>query len=238
MSIAAPLDETAESLLEIPSVPESAISAALATRLPAAPPAPWTTSGSGLVWLHRASATALDLHQRGLQFDRSLPVTVGAFLRYEKGPVGAYDEILAIPTVVLRKRRPSLPVPFIAVDSEASVAGGRANWALPKTLAEFEWQGRDGLPHHLRAEGEDWSAEAKVLWSGPRMPLWLRGRQTQVRADGSIVTVPLRSRGVGRVARVEIRTEGPTLPNWLLGGVHFGLTIEHVVHRILPAVEG
>lgn len=238
MSIAAPLDETAESLREIPSVPESAISAGLAARLPAAPPAPWTTSGSGLVWLHRASQAAADHHQRGLQFDRSLPVTVGAFLRYDQGPVGAYDEILAIPTVVLRRRRPSLPVPFIAVDSEASLAGGRANWALPKTLAEFQWQERDGLPHHLLAEGEGWSAEANVLLSGPRMPLWVRGSQTQVRADGSIVTVPLRSRGVGRLARVEVRTEGPTLPSWLLSGVHLGLAIEHVVHRILPAVEG
>ncbi|MHB8242684.1 MAG: acetoacetate decarboxylase family protein [Solirubrobacteraceae bacterium] len=63
---------------------------------------------------------------------------MGAFLRYKEGPVGAYDELLAMPNVLLRDRRLSLHVPFIAVDSEASIAGGRGNWALPKTLAEFE----------------------------------------------------------------------------------------------------
>jgi hypothetical protein len=69
------------------------------------------------------------------------------------------------------------------------------------------------------------------------VPLWLRTRQIQVRADGSVIAVPLRSRGVGRVARIEVRSEGPTLAGWLLGGVHFGVAIESTVHRILPAVQ-
>lgn len=228
---------TAEALRGIPSVPESAIPEDLAARLPAPVPAPWLTSGSGLLWMHRAAAGAEDYHQRGLAFDRSLPVTVAAFLRYEKGPVGAYDEVLAIPTVVVRNRRLSLSVPFIAVDSEPSVAGGRGNWALPKTIAEFDWLEQDGLVRELAARGDGWSVEATVLWSGPRMPLWVRTLQTQVRADGSVIAVPLRSRGVGRIARVKVRTEGPTLPEWLLGGVHYGVAIERVVHRILPAVE-
>jgi hypothetical protein len=104
------------------------------------------------MWMHRASAAARDQHQRGLDCDRALPLTVAAFLRYKEGPVGAYDELLAMPNVLLRRRRLSLHVPFIAVDSEASIAGGRGNWALPKTLAEFEWHERDGLPRHIRAQ--------------------------------------------------------------------------------------
>jgi hypothetical protein len=232
-----PTTTAAENLRAIPSVPESGISQALAARLPTPVPAPWTTSGSGLVWLHRAAAGAHNQLQRGLPYDRALPLTVAAFLRYKQGPVGAYDELLAMPNVLLRRRRPSLHVPFIAVDSEASIAGGRANWALPKTFAEFEWRERDGLPREIEARGEGWSAEARVLWSGPRVPLWLRARQTQVRADGSVIAVPLRSRGVGRVARIEVRSEGPTLPDWLLGGVHFGVAVERAVHQILPAVE-
>jgi hypothetical protein len=227
----------ADELRLIPSGPESTISQALAERLPAPVPAPWTTSGSGLVWMHRATPTAREYHQRGLAYDRALPLTVAAFLRYKEGPVGAYDELLAMPNVLLRDRRPSLHVPFIAVDSEASIAGGRVNWALPKTLAEFEWHEPGGLPREMKARGEGWSAEARVLWSGSRVPLWLRGQQAQVRADGSTIAVPLRSRGVGRIARIEVRSEGPTLPGWLLGGVHFGVAIERAVHRILPAVE-
>ncbi|MHB8242683.1 MAG: hypothetical protein ACYDHN_11920 [Solirubrobacteraceae bacterium] len=64
----------------------------------------------------------------------------------------------------------------------------------------------------------------------------MRTQQTQVRADGSVIAVPLRSRGVGRVARVEVHSDGPTLPHWLLSGVHFGVAVERAVHRILPAV--
>ena len=225
----------AESLRGIPSVPESAISSELAARLPAAVPAPWTTSGPGLVWIHRAAPGARAHLQRGLPCDLALPLTVAAFLRYEEGPVGSYDELLAMPSLPLRGRRLSLPVPFIAVDSERSIAGGRENWALPKTLAEFEWLERDGLAQHVVAHGEGWSAEARLLWSGPRLPLWLRSRQTQVRADGTVISVPLRSRGVGRLARVAVRSDGPTLPGWLLGGIHTGVAIEHATHRILPA---
>ncbi|MGD1058580.1 MAG: acetoacetate decarboxylase family protein [Solirubrobacteraceae bacterium] len=227
----------AEALRGIPSVPESAISGELAAGLPAPVPAPWTTSGSGLMWLQRAAANADRFQQPGLSYDRALPLTVAAFLRYEEGPVGAYDELIAMPNVVLRRRRLSLAVPFIAVDSEASIAGGRANWALPKTLAEFEWLQHSGLVRQIEARGDGWSAEARVLWSGPRMPLWARVQQTQVRADGSMIGVPIRSVGIGRAARVEVHTEGPTLPHWLTSGVHMGVAIERVKHRILPAIE-
>lgn len=61
-------------------------------------------------------------------------------------------------------------------------------------------------------------------------------RQTQVRADGSVIIVPVRSRGVGRVARVEVLADGPTLPYWLSSGVHIGVAIERVQHRILHAI--
>lgn len=45
-------------------------------------------------------------------------------------------------------------VAFIAVDSSASVVGGRANWALPKQLAHFD--GDPGRAAVVTARGEDW----------------------------------------------------------------------------------
>jgi hypothetical protein len=225
----------AEALRGIPSVPESAISEALAARLPEAVPAPWTTSGSGLVWLHRAARDAVSHHQRGLTFARAVPITVGAFLRYDEGPVGAYNEVLGAPTLVARARRLALPVAFMAVDSEASIAGGRSNWALPKTLASFRWEMAGNTPDRLTATGDAWAVHARVRWTSPRIPLWLRAGTTQVRADQAILTVPVRSKGVGRLARIEVNTEGPTLPSWLLAGVHLGLVVEHATHTIGPA---
>jgi hypothetical protein len=224
-----------DTLRGIPGVPESDISEALADRLPAAAPAPWTTSGSGIQWIHRSSPGAAEHHQRGLTYDRSIPVTLGAFLRYDDGPAGAYDEILASPTFMLRNRRVCMGVPFIAVDSETSIAGGRENWALPKTLAQFDWRLDGDTPSHLTAAGDGWSVQARVRWSGPRTVLFARGSQAQVRADGTPVTVPIRSRGVGRVARIEVSSDGPTLPQWLRSGTHFGVIIERATHTILPA---
>jgi hypothetical protein len=223
-----------QALHDLPSVPESEISEALAERLPEPAPAPWTTSGTGIQWFHRACPGAAGRHQRGLTYARSIPITMGAFLRYEQGPVGAYDEILASPTFVQRNRRVSLGVPFIAVDSEASVAGGRGNWALPKTLADFDWSLKDGAPHLLSADGEGWSVRARVRWTGPRLLLYARASEAQVRADGTVITIPIRSRGLGRLARVEIASEGPTLADWLRAGVHLGVVIERATHTILP----
>jgi hypothetical protein len=66
------------------------------------------------------------------------------------------------------------------------------------------------------------------------MPLYSRGSQVQVRADGEVLTVPVRSRGIGRLARVQVSVEGPTISGWLRGGVHTGVVIERAKHVILP----
>lgn len=220
----------------VPGVPESTVSHALAASLPEPEPAPWTTSGSGLLWLHAASHAAASHHQRGLTYQRSLPVTVGAFLRYDRGPVGAYDEVLGVPAAVIRRNRLSLPVSFMAVDSERSIAGGRANWGLPKTLAQFEWQADAGSPRRLVATGQGWRVSARVGSAGPRVPLWMRTALTQVDAHGTIVTVPIRSTGVGRLARITVDCQGPSLPHWLRSGTHLGAVVERATHTILPAI--
>ena len=51
--------------------------------------------------------------------------------------LGPYAEVIAAP-VLVRRPLPQANVAFIAVDSQASVVGGRSNWALPKVLARFD----------------------------------------------------------------------------------------------------
>ena len=77
----------------------------------------------------------------GLTGRAALPLTAAALVAYHRGPVGPYAELLASPVVLADGAG---HVPFIAVDSPASVAGGRANWALPKDLAGFD--GAPGAP--------------------------------------------------------------------------------------------
>ena len=62
---------------------------------------------------------------------------MAGFVEYLDTPVGPYHEVLA-GNLLWTGRLSVSQVPFIAVDSLASVAGGRANWALPKTMADFE----------------------------------------------------------------------------------------------------
>src|SRR5688500_13427966 len=118
----------------IEAVPESELGDADAARLPAASaPAPWPTVLDAVLWFHRAAPEARERLPAALRGRRALPVTVGALIRYRETPVGPYHEVLASPMLLAGARGPEAVVPFIAVDSAASVVGGRENWALPKT---------------------------------------------------------------------------------------------------------
>ncbi len=178
-----------------------------------AAPAPWRLEVAGVVWAHRAVPGAARFHQPGLPYDRAVPVTVGGLMRYPDSPVGPYVEVWASPTPVLRGGELSLGVPFMAVDSDASVRGGRENWALPKTLATFG----PGV-----AEGEGWSVRVRVVSRGLRVPFAVAGHLLQVAADGRPLRTPARVRGVGRLARVHVEATHA----WLAAGRHPAFTVE------------
>jgi hypothetical protein len=130
-------------------------------------------------------------------------VGLGAFVRYHDSPVGPYNEVWAAPSL-----SPALHIPFMAVDSEASLRAGRANWALPKEMAAFSgWS----------AEGDGWSVAARVVSAGLRIPLVGAGELRQA------VRSFAWARGVGRLVRVEVEVRGI---EWLAPGRHLGLHVE------------
>lgn len=182
------------------------------------------------MWLHRAAPGAAGHHQPGVPSERAVPVTVGGFARYHRSPVGPYEEVFASPAPVVHAGRISLPIAFMAVDSAASLRGGRANWALPKEMATFSgWS----------ATGEDgaWSVRARVVSTGMRIPLLGAAHLLQVAEDGSLVRSPAWARGVGRAARVDVSVRGPRLAEWLLPGRHLGLAVERATLTVqAPAV--
>lgn len=214
---------TLPGVLDLASVPESRLGADDRARIPPrSAPAPWSTRLRAVVWVHRASPSAVALLPEALRSRRTLPLTVGAFVQYLDTPVGPYSEVFGSPVVVLRAGLPAIHVPFMAVDLPASVHGGRANWALPKTLASFS-----GARTSLRADGDGWTVGADATEHGPRLPLAAVARDVQVDEAGRELVIPVTARGLWRAARVEVRTSGPTLPSWLVGGTHRGL----VLHR-------
>src|SRR5215218_8188801 len=194
--------------------PESELTDAAAARIPASSPAaPWSVTAQGAVWLHRATRTgrdraAADAAPRGV-----LPVTVGAVLRYDETPIGPYGEVLGAPAFSAELPLPAALIAFIAVDSAASVHGGRANWALPKVFARFTWSGEPGAgAFAVRAEGED----AAVPWA-VRVVVRPRRRGLAVRLPvrarrpppGGLI--PVGARAELRPAVVDVDVEGAGL---------------------------
>lgn len=161
--------------------------------------------------------------------DGRVLATTGAMVSYRSTPVGPYHEVMG-QVALLRGRRVLAHVPFIAVDSEDSVAGGRENWFLPKTLATFAGDAASG---RLRADGEDWTVDVRARPLGLAVPLSGGFTIVQSRPDGGSET---RSPGHGRLrarpALVRVRVSGSIGP--LRSGVFPGLVAEHATATLGP----
>lgn len=109
------------------------------------PPPPWRLRGDAAILLApvRSAATRAVHLPPGLALVGAAGWTVGGVLlaRYDETATLPYHELivfsgLARPAGTVRL---AAIVSHIYVDSEASMAGGRGIWGLPKELAEFEW---------------------------------------------------------------------------------------------------
>jgi hypothetical protein len=216
-------------LAGVPGVPETLLSEALLATLPAhAAPAPWRGTCDAVVWMGRGGAAATSALAPALRSSRGLAV-VGAAVRYRETPVGAYDEVLGVVGSV-GGARPWGSVAFMAVDSPASVTGGRAHWAMPKTTAVFEGGVLGGSTLTARGAGAvAWQVTVASRPVGPRLPVRARGVARQVFPDGRVRGSRLSLEGRARPAlvTVTVASEGP-LASWLRPGRHFGAVLEGV----------
>jgi hypothetical protein len=215
-------------LREVPGVPESALTRSETALLPVSTPGPpWRTKVRAVMWVHRAAPGAAGVLDG--ETGPTIPLTIAALVEYLESPVGPYSEVFASP-VLLRGVVPSLRVPFIAVDSIASVHGGRAHWSLPKALAEFTWDGeRTGVA------GTGWTVDVNAHARGPRLPLVGGLRVAQPRWSGGVPGPAwVRLAGRARYATVTVGCSGPTLPQWLLAGKHRGVVIDNARMTVRP----
>lgn len=194
------------------------------TEWPESPPPPWPAEVKATIWWHRARPAG-----RALLSGRTIPVTLVMVIDYLNSPVGPYREVLASP-VLQRPGRgmgpmPRMSVPFIAVDSETSVHGGRTHWHLPKVLADF---GGDVLTDASvsgeGASGDGWSVRTQAKGIGPSFPIKGALGFAQPSGEGSLLATA-RLTGKARLARVQVGASGPSLGEWITPGTHFGLQI-------------
>ncbi len=231
---------TRPELTGVAGVMETALSASLLARLPAeSAPAPWTCECEGIVWLDRGGSRATAALPPALRPPARALAVVGAFVRYLDTPVGPYDEVLGL--VVSRTGlRVWGSVAFMAVDSPASLVGGRANWAMPKTLAWFTGAPGDRTMT-ARSEGDPaWSVAAYANTFGRAIPLKLANAPArQGFAGGRIGESLLRGNGEARLARVRVDVEsvGP-LASWLRPGSRLGAVVERATfHLDAPTIS-
>jgi hypothetical protein len=194
------------------------------------PAAPWRSVIDAVLWCHPATAAARRLLAPQLAGRAGLPLTIGGLVMYREGPVGPYDEIFGSPLLL----RPLLGhVPFIAVDSERSIAGGRGNWALPKILASFE--GEVGRPGRCTASGDGWALSVRASARVRRVPFAGAARCAQVWPDGHTREFSVRVRGRARLghAEVEHHTASP-LETWLVAGRHPAIFFSGIQDVLAP----
>jgi hypothetical protein len=188
--------------------------------VPVSSPPPWPATVRATLWWHRSTDEAKSIGPKS----QVIPMTIGMVVDYLDSPVGPYREILASP--VLRRPGaglgplPRMAVPFIAVDSAASVHGGREHWGLPKVMADFTGDVLAGAG----AGGPDWTVETQSEGHGPVFPI-RGGLGFAQPADAALLLAAAKLTGRARYARVTVLAEGPTLTKWLKPGTHHGVQI-------------
>ncbi len=221
-------------LTGVAGVPECLLSRTLLASLPdSTTEAPWTLSCSAVLWTARPTAAARAALPAQLRGSRAV-VVVGGMVRYLETPVGPYDEVVGI--VMAREGRTGSwgHVAFMAVDSPASLVGGRTHWAMPKTLATFH--GGVGSRRTIVARGDDttvWEVRATPRLVGPRVPVRGRAVMRQQFPGERLGDSRLEARGRARPALVEVQvaSEGP-LADWLRPGRHLGAIAEGVTFTL------
>ena len=212
-----------EALASIAGVPESQLSHNVAAGLPDnAPGPPWNCRVSSVFWSHKAKPRAAEVLPEVLRGSPRVAVTIGALIRHVDSPAGPYREVIAAPALV-RRPFPQAHVAFVAVDSEASVVGGRANWALPKALAQFG--GAIGLQGDATVVGPEWTVRVGTRSRPLRMSTWLRYSCCQLWPDLTVRHFPLEVQGWSRWATVDVEVSSAgTLGTWLASGRYTGFT--------------
>ncbi len=216
-------------------------------------PAPWQLQGDGYIFLLKNDKelgrkdahippALLDHYQGGLN--------VLMYVRYSASSVGPYNELLYIPGLFdFPNGRTDRSITRIYVDSTASLIGGRANWGIPKELADFSLS-KDGseLSVSVSVKGEPATSFAMKNF-GPSLPVSTRFVPKGLRTlsqlyNDTLYTFALSGKGRMRFASLEPKfTSARLFPDLMerrvLAGVYIeGFEIEFPVakrleHKIL-----
>jgi Acetoacetate decarboxylase (ADC) len=192
-------------------LPETTLPYELLAKLPTSvSAAPWQTRCEVVTWLHPLDDAALETLPETIR-PAGIALVAWALVRYADTPVGPYSEIAA--TLIPADGSEYGHIPFIVVDSLASIVGGRANWLLPKALARFDWAD-DGLSVATSSEQPEtpaWSINVRYTVSGDAAPLTMANHVQQVSTEGVVRRFDGEVSGSMRSATIDVdgQADGP-----------------------------
>jgi hypothetical protein len=169
-------------------------------------PAPWTLQGEGIVLLFHfkndwvAQSGNLPAHLQG-KFKGGFGYVM--LVNYQQSPVGPYKELLFIPGKFGEEKLQSITTIF--VDSEASTANGRANWAIPKQTADFHWQKEKGLDQVEVSLNGKQVFRASIRSGGIPFPMSTALLPIRLRQEleGQVLFTQPEGKGWGKLARIQ-----------------------------------
>ncbi len=173
------------------------------------PPQPWNLTADAHVSIWRVPASSLPALPPGAS-----PLLVAghasvftAWIDYTPPGQLAYHELLA--AVAVKARRVSCSITEIWVDSEASLAGGRELWAIPKDLATLNFTGGPTF-QATAATADDWIATA-AFKRRAALPLRLPTSFEVVQERDGLLRTPVGARIRPRPASADwsFNPEGP-----------------------------
>jgi len=188
--------------------------------VPRVVPAPWRLAGSGLILVSWPDHGDPDLHRFTAPPLRPLALfglCLTMFVDYWRSEAGPYRELLFIPGRFRLGERKRWSITRIYVSTETSAAGGRANWGIPKELADFSVEG--GPEERRTVTVSDSGRRAALLEfepAGPEFPVSSRLLPSvllslaQVRSNRLYEFAP-RARGRLRPARLLRAESDPEL---------------------------
>ena len=122
---------------------------------------------------------------------------------YQESPVGPYKELLFIPGKFGEEKLQSITTIF--VDSVASTVHGRANWAIPKQTADFNWQKEKGLDQVDVSLNGKQVFRASIRSGGIPFPMSTALLPIQLRQelDDQVFFTQPEGKGWGKLARIQ-----------------------------------
>jgi hypothetical protein len=135
-------------------------------------PAPWTLYGSAWITVARLPDAEIRNHVPPALRDVAFRgPSVVMFVDYRDSPAGPYRELLFIPGRFTDRGHNAWSVTRIWVSTWNSVVNGRRNWGIPKDLAEFVRDKRDGQERITVIRDRSTVARLDFAAGGPAFPV-------------------------------------------------------------------